>query len=110
MNISDLDPETRINLLNRLQTTYDSTILEEEFNISIPQWLTIKYKCISCTEQTRMRIQVKNIPKANRELTCPFCRRVSQMNDIHVGKESTDLSEMDFSTSHQLGSSPLQFD
>lgn len=109
MSIVDLDSKSRVELLGRLQMTYDSSLLEEEFDIAIPQWLTIKYKCISCSKVTRVRVQTKSIPQANRQLTCPFCRKVSQMSDIHVEKESTDLSRDDFTGSRRSDSNPLQF-
>lgn len=94
MNIADLDEEHLRMLLVDLQKIDDLPTLSEKYSVIIPQWLTIKYRCTNCTLETNNRIQSTNIKQAKKILTCPFCRKVSQMFTIRVQKET--LSEKDF--------------
>lgn len=91
MEIADLDAMTLISLLNDLQVTYDISVIAEKYGVSIPQWLTIKYRCVACAKETRSRIQATNIKQANRTLTCPFCRKISKMFTIHIEKDTIDF-------------------
>lgn len=84
MGLTDLTPTTAITLLYDLQTTYDITVVEEKYGFPIPQWLIVKYRCIACAKETRSRIQAINIRQANKQLTCPFCRKISSMFTIHI--------------------------
>ncbi len=94
MNIADLDEEHLRMLLVDLQKIDDLPTLSEKYSVTIPQWLTIKYRCANCAKETNNRIQSINIKQAKKILTCPFCRKVSQMFTIRVQKET--LSEKDF--------------
>jgi DNA-directed RNA polymerase subunit RPC12/RpoP len=96
MEIANLDDGILISLMRDLQAAYDISIVAEKYGISIPQWLTIKYRCVACAKETRSRIQVINIRQANRELTCPFCRKISKMFTIHTEKEVSKLTAQDF--------------
>lgn len=87
MDIADLDSAGIASLLYNLQTTYDVKVVEEKYGFSIPQWLTIKYRCVACAKETRSRIQVINIRQSNKQLTCPFCRKISKIFTIHIEKE-----------------------
>ena len=84
MDIADLNETELYLLLMDLQTTYDSSVLQEKYGITLPQWLTVKYRCVACAKETRSRIQVKSIRTANKQLICPFCRKVSKIFNIHT--------------------------
>lgn len=96
MEIAQLDAMTLSSLLTELQKAYDINTVAEKFGVSIPQWLTIKYRCVACFKETRSRIQSMNIRQANRQLTCPFCRKISKIFTIHVRTETTELTTSDF--------------
>ena len=90
IEISDLSPSELVALLNELKTTkfdFDPSPIEVLFDVDIPQWLTIKYRCVNCAKETRSKIQSKSIRLANREMICPFCRKISKMFTIHTEKE-----------------------
>lgn len=86
MELADLDAAAATSLLYDLQTTYDVEVVEEEYGVTIPQWLIIKYRCVACAKETRFRIQAINIRQASQQLTCPFCRKISKMFTIHIEK------------------------
>jgi DNA-directed RNA polymerase subunit RPC12/RpoP len=92
MKFTDLSITEANSLLYDLTTTYDIAVVEEKYGFSIPQWLTIKYKCVACAKETRSRIQAINIRQANRQLTCPFCRKISEMFTIHIEKGGSILT------------------
>ncbi len=94
MNIADLDEKNLRMLLQDLQKSNDLPSLSEKYGVTIPQWFTIKYRCVNCSKETSNRIQTINIRQANKTLTCPFCRKVSQMFTIRTEKEV--LSKKDF--------------
>ena len=87
MKLTSLDEKNLNMLLNDLKRSNNISSLSEKYGVSIPQWLTIKYKCMSCAKETSNRIQSINIRQSNKTLTCPFCRKVSQMFTIRVEKE-----------------------
>jgi len=95
MKLADLDTETLVSLLYDLIIVHDTSELTEKYGVSIPQWLTIKYKCVACSKTTRSKIQTINMRHASRILTCPFCRKISNMHGIHVEKLSK-LTTKDF--------------
>lgn len=84
MEIADLNETELYSLLHDLQTIYNSSELQKKYGITLPQWLTVKYRCVACAKETRSKIQVKNIRTANKQLICPFCRKVSKMFNIHI--------------------------
>ena len=84
MEIADLSETEVYSLLMELQTIYDSSGLQEKYGITLPQWLTVKYRCVACAKETRSKIQVKSIRTANKQLICPFCRKVSKIFNIHI--------------------------
>lgn len=91
MKLADLDIVTLNSLLRDLQTTYDITELDEKYGVVIPQWLTIKYRCVACAKETRSRIQAISIRQAKREMICPFCRKISKIFTIYTEKETMNL-------------------
>lgn len=83
MSLADLDITQLDALLRDLQTVYDIVELDDKYGITIPQWLTIKYRCVACAKETRSRIQAMSIRQAKREMICPFCRKTSRLFTIH---------------------------
>jgi len=95
MSIANLDDTELTELLGDLMSNYDLSELDDKYGFPIPQWITIKYRCMACSKETRSRIQTMSIRQASRELACPFCRKVSQMFSIHTEKESTQITGQD---------------
>ncbi len=96
MKITDLNEVTLISLLKELQTSNDISVISEKYGFLIPQWITIKYRCVACFKETRSKIQSTNIRKANKQLTCPFCRKISRMFSIHTETNKIEIKNKDF--------------
>lgn len=86
MEFYDLPTNIVLSILLELQKTYDVSTVEKKYNVSIPQWLIIIYRCVACAKETRSKIQSKLIRTANKQMICPFCRKVSKMFNIYILK------------------------
>lgn len=95
MNIADLD-EKQLRMLLQQIPYNDLSSLSEEYGVTIPRWLTIKYRCVNCAKETNNKIQTINIKQANKTLTCPFCRKVSRMFTIRTEKEILTKKDFEF--------------
>lgn len=92
--MSNLDAMTLKALFNSLVRNGKTDDIEQKFGVKIPDWLTVKYKCVNCQESQRMRIQTTSIRGLNRYLRCPFCRKNSFASTLHVEKQGSELKDL----------------
>lgn len=92
--LHDLDAMTLKALFNTLVRQGRTEEVEKKFDVSVPDWLSIKFKCVNCQESQRMRIQTISIRGINRYLRCPFCRKNSYASTLHVEKKDSGLKDL----------------
>jgi transposase-like protein len=97
MTIDELETLRLKGLTNKLLADVPIEELADEFQVTIPPALTLKFVCPNCTEEFPVRVITKDMGSINRYIKCPHCRNSSYLSTIQtVGKEQKALNDLLF--------------
>lgn len=94
-SIDDLETLRLKGLTNKLLGGDSIEELGEEFQVTIPPALTLKFICPTCNDAFPIRVVTKDMGSVNRYIKCPHCRQSSYLSTIQtVGKEQKAITDL----------------
>lgn len=86
--ISDLDEDRRRTLLSRLIKGGDLKGLGEEYQLTIPNRMTVSFTCPSCLKDFSNRLMTKDMQGMKKYVTCPECKKKAYLDNIAAPKDA----------------------